>query len=374
MTISSCSCSCINAAVFIQILSFLLLPCVSPTSFLFGDSLIDAGNNDYIFTLSKADSPPYGIDFSPSGGLPTGRFTNGRTVSDIIGQSLGSQSLPPPFLAPNSQNQVIHAGINYASGSAGILPETGQLFIGRIPLPDQVGYFEQTRANIVRLTGGKAAQDAIKNAIFTIAIGSNDILNYVQPFVPLAGKQFIEPEVFQDLILSNLTVQLKRLQKLGASRFIVIGIGPLGCIPYIRATKLLWLGKCSKEVNGFIQDYNRKLKRELELLNNELGQDAVFVYANAYNIFMDLITNYHQYGFVNAEDPCCGGYFPPFVCFQIKDTNSSSSLCQDRSKYVFWDAFHPTEAANLIIAKKLLDGDQTVTSPINIRQLYHSFS
>lgn len=55
------------------------------TSFVFGDSLVDAGNNDYIFTLSKADSPPYGIDFAASGGRPTGRFTNGRTISDIVG-------------------------------------------------------------------------------------------------------------------------------------------------------------------------------------------------------------------------------------------------------------------------------------------------
>ena len=57
------------------------------TTFVFGDSLVDAGNNDYIFTLSKADSPPYGIDFKPSGGQPTGRFTNGRTISDIIGNA-----------------------------------------------------------------------------------------------------------------------------------------------------------------------------------------------------------------------------------------------------------------------------------------------
>lgn len=63
----------------------LFLPCIALTSFIFGDSLVDAGNNDYLFTLSKADSPPYGIDFPPSHGQPTGRFTNGRTVSDIIG-------------------------------------------------------------------------------------------------------------------------------------------------------------------------------------------------------------------------------------------------------------------------------------------------
>jgi hypothetical protein len=65
--------------------SLHILPCLSFTSFVFGDSLVDAGNNDYLFTLSKADSPPYGIDFKPSGGQPTGRFTNGQTIPDIVG-------------------------------------------------------------------------------------------------------------------------------------------------------------------------------------------------------------------------------------------------------------------------------------------------
>jgi len=54
-------------------------------SYVFGDSLVDAGNNNYLQTLSKADVPPNGIDFKPSGGNPTGRFTNGRTIADIVG-------------------------------------------------------------------------------------------------------------------------------------------------------------------------------------------------------------------------------------------------------------------------------------------------
>lgn len=69
----------------------LLLFRPSPASphafFIFGDSLVDAGNNDYLVTLSKANTPPYGVDFSFSGGKPTGRFTNGRTIADVIGNS-----------------------------------------------------------------------------------------------------------------------------------------------------------------------------------------------------------------------------------------------------------------------------------------------
>lgn len=54
--------------------------------FIFGDSLADVGNNNYIRTLSKADYEPVGIDF----GKPTGRFTNGRTVDDILGNTFFS--------------------------------------------------------------------------------------------------------------------------------------------------------------------------------------------------------------------------------------------------------------------------------------------
>lgn len=56
-------------------------------SFIFGDSLVDAGNNNYLSTLSKANVPPNGIDFKASGGNPTGRFTNGRTIGDLVGKN-----------------------------------------------------------------------------------------------------------------------------------------------------------------------------------------------------------------------------------------------------------------------------------------------
>jgi hypothetical protein len=55
-----------------------------PASFVFGDSLFDVGNNNYIVSLAKANYVPNGIDF----GIPTGRFTNGRTIVDIIGKYL----------------------------------------------------------------------------------------------------------------------------------------------------------------------------------------------------------------------------------------------------------------------------------------------
>lgn len=50
--------------------------------FVFGDSLVDSGNNNYLATTARADSPPYGIDYPT--GQPTGRFSNGLNIPDLI--------------------------------------------------------------------------------------------------------------------------------------------------------------------------------------------------------------------------------------------------------------------------------------------------
>lgn len=54
---------------------------LTPALFIFGDSLMDCGNNNYIPTMARANYFPYGIDF----GHPTGRFCNGLTAADYIG-------------------------------------------------------------------------------------------------------------------------------------------------------------------------------------------------------------------------------------------------------------------------------------------------
>lgn len=52
--------------------------------FVFGDSLVDNGNNNYLVTTARANSPPYGIDYPTH--RPTGRFSNGLNLPDIISE------------------------------------------------------------------------------------------------------------------------------------------------------------------------------------------------------------------------------------------------------------------------------------------------
>ena len=58
-----------------------------PALFVFGDSLIDSGNNNNLASLAKANYFPYGIDFAAG---PTGRFCNGYTIVDELGTYMSS--------------------------------------------------------------------------------------------------------------------------------------------------------------------------------------------------------------------------------------------------------------------------------------------
>ena len=57
-----------------------------PAVIVFGDSIVDAGNNNDLQTLIRCNFLPYGQDFD--GGVPTGRFCNGKIPSDLIGSNL----------------------------------------------------------------------------------------------------------------------------------------------------------------------------------------------------------------------------------------------------------------------------------------------
>ena len=50
------------------------------------------------------------------------------------------------------------------------------------------------------------------------------------------------------------------------------------------------------------------------------------------------------------DSPRCsfGNIGPAFTCVP------TSSLCKNRSKYVFWDEYHPTNSANELIANELI--------------------
>ncbi|XP_030506852.2 GDSL esterase/lipase At5g37690 [Cannabis sativa] len=314
----------------------------TPVTFVFGDSLTEVGNNNFLqYSLAKSNYPWYGVDYP--GGQPTGRFTNGRTIGDIISEKLGISS-PPPYLSLSPNDDAVLKGVNYASGGAGILNDTGLYFIQRLTFDDQIQYFQKTRDVMRFKIGVENATKLCNEALYFIGIGSNDYVNnYLQPFLA-DGQQYTHDE-FVQLLTSTLDKQLRRLYELDARKIVLHGLGPLGCIPSQRVKSKK--GQCLKRVNEWVLEFNSKVKSLITSLNSRLPK-AAFMFADTYPDVLDLISNPTAYGFKISNTSCCnvdtsiGGLCLP-----------NSKLCRNRKDYVFWDAFHPSDAANQVLAQKL---------------------
>ncbi|KAK1277056.1 GDSL esterase/lipase [Acorus gramineus] len=334
-------------------------------SFCFGDSLVDTGNNNYIVSLSKANYVPNGIDFPSS--RPTGRYTNGRTIPDIIGQEMGLKSFTPPYLAPTTSGAVVLHGVNYASGGGGILNHTGKIFGGRINLDAQIDNYANTRNDIISSIGEARGVNLLrKSSLFSIVIGSNDFINnYLTPILSVPEREVVSPQAFVDAMISRFRLQLTRLYNLDARRIVVANVGPIGCIPYQRDINLSKGPNCIAFPNQLAKSFNEKLKSLVPELNSRL-QGSIFVYADVYRIVSDIIQNHSYYGFDVADSACCyvAGRFGGLV-----PCGPPSKVCPDRSKFVFWDPYHPSDASNKIIASRLMDGDSNDVFPMNVRKL-----
>ncbi|BFG14918.1 hypothetical protein CerSpe_011940 [Prunus speciosa] len=347
----------------ILVVCFLLLVSCSanksvPAFFTFGDSLVDVGNNNYLQTLAKANYFPFGIDF---GNKPTGRFTNGRTTFDILQQELGVAHFTPPYLAPTAVGDVLIQGVNYASSGSGILNSTGFMFGDRINFDTQISYHGRTVRAIMSRIGIPAAQKLLRRAIYGVATGSNDIM--IKETAPAMSE-----EAYLDFMISRLKLALTTLYNLNARKIIVANAGPCGCIPFEKDIHPLPKGSCLRLINRLAHTFNDKLKGMLAELNKDL-QGAKFIYVDIYRMLLDLTQNYVSYGFENATSACCsfagsrGGLVP---------CNPLSKICPDRSKYIFWDPYHLTDAANVIAARHMMDGGLNYMSPMNFRQLVQS--
>lgn len=120
-------------ATFFGILTqFLLLVLVEgtnkvPAIIVFGDSSVDAGNNNQIPTIARSNFEPYGRDFD--GGKPTGRFSNGRIPTDFISEAFGLQRTVPAYLDPAYNISDFAVGVTFASAGTGYDNATSDVLV-----------------------------------------------------------------------------------------------------------------------------------------------------------------------------------------------------------------------------------------------------
>ncbi|KAL5728948.1 hypothetical protein ACHQM5_001967 [Ranunculus cassubicifolius] len=321
--------------------------------FVFGSSLVDNGNNNFFETTSKADYLPYGIDY-PLG--PTGRFSNGKNVIDALSELLKLPGPIPAFLNPATRDDGVVYGVDYASGGSGILDDTGFVSGRVITLNQQIKNFEEvTLANL---------STSQSNYLFVIGSGGNDyLLNY---FLRNATRQ-VSLQNFTTNLTQTLSTQIQKLHKLGARKFVLISVYPLGCIPLVKKT-FSANQECVDSLNQAAQLFNSHLKSLVDVLTPKLPGSS-FVYVDEYKIIMDILDSPAANGFNDINNACCevpslaeGGN--GLLC------KRNGSTCDDRRGHVFFDGLHPTEKVNCIIARKAWTSRlPTEVYPINVGEL-----
>ncbi|XP_071736124.1 GDSL esterase/lipase At1g29670-like [Rutidosis leptorrhynchoides] len=305
-----------------------------PCYFIFGDSMVDSGNNNNLNTAAKANYRPYGIDF-PQG--VTGRFTNGRTAADIIGQYLGFSNFIPPFATATDQE--ISTGVNYGSGSAGIREETGSHLGDRISFDRQLLNHKTTISRLSTLQNNITfTNEYLHKCIYLSNIGSNDYINnYLIPKIYTTSLMYND-EQYAAILVQQYSQQLKTLYDLGARKMAVFGLGQIGCTP-AEIARFGTNGKpCVEWIDDMVKLFNDKLKTLVEDLN-QYYSDARFTFINIRSISAP------QGDLPIPSVPCC-------PIGQDAQCVVNSSPCLIRALSVFYDGFHPTETANIVIATR----------------------
>ncbi|MCL7035514.1 hypothetical protein MKW94_030183 [Papaver nudicaule] len=317
-----------------------------PAIFAFGDSTLDSGNNDYINTLFTGDHLPYGRDFP--GYAASGRFTNGRLTPDFLVSYLGLKNALPPYLAPKLSDQELLTGVSFASAGTGFDDLTAQT-ASVINMDTQLRYFREYLEKIKNIAGAERSGQIIKNGLFIISAGTNDmVFNYYD--LPLRIMQYSLPG-YHDFLLHKIENIVQELHSLGARKFAIAGMPPIGCLPVQRTIGSLLPGQhilqriCTEQQNSDTQAYNHKLQSLIQQFQATIP-GSIFVYTDSYGPMMDMVNHPSKYGFEVTGEGCCGTGMVEmgFLCGGL------SPSCSDASKYMFWDAVHPTEATYRTLA------------------------
>ncbi|XP_050211420.1 GDSL esterase/lipase At2g30310-like [Mercurialis annua] len=309
-----------------------------PAVFFFGDSIFDTGNNNYIKTIFRANYRPYGQDIN--GGVPTGRFSNGKLIPDMLASVLGIKDSVPPYLDPNLTDDDLITGVNFASSSGGF-DERTSLLTNVIPVSTQVNYFNDYITRLKGIVGEKKAMEIINSSLVVLDGGTNDF-NFNIFDIPARRFQMTATQ-YIDFLLNKEEDAIRKLYDLGVRSFIVAGILPIGSLPLQTSSRYIdpfQLKYSLDEQNKISLDYNKKLISLLIKLQQSLPTSKL-VYTDLYFTILGMITHPAKYGFEETKNGCCGSLIlkQGILCDPI------TPPCKDPSKYLFWDRIHPTSTA-----------------------------
>ncbi|GAB2287257.1 hypothetical protein Dimus_021640 [Dionaea muscipula] len=347
-------------------LSVFCLQCTEPSPiFNFGDSNSDTGG--LAAGLGYPINLPNGRTFFRRS---TGRLSDGRLVIDFLCEYIAHhchaksnpfpcQSLNTSFLSAylESLGSNFQNGANFAVVGSSTLPKFVPFALNIQIL--QFLHFKSRSLELVAAAGSRSFinEEGFQRALYMIDIGQNDLSN-------LFAKNLTYPQVVKriPLVIAEIQSAVRALYDQGGRNFWIHNTGPLGCLP-----QKLWLVQskagdldsvgCISSYNSAAKLFNAALLRLCQQMKSEL-KDATIVFADVYAIKYDIIANASKYGFSSPLMACCGYGGPPYnYNTRVTCGNPGAQACEDGAQSVSWDGIHFTEAANAIIAAKILSTD-----------------
>jgi phospholipase/lecithinase/hemolysin len=254
--------------------------------YVFGDSLVDAGNTRLAVLAAG------GTDPAPSAsGYFNGRFTNGPDYTDLLSLQLFGRYT----------NASLAGGNNYSFGGA-LARNNGDL------IPDlqlQVGsYFARS--------GGTADP----NALYVINVGGNDLFAAARDPLLLAN--------FQRDTIGTITSQIQALNQAGARNILVTGLPDVGGSPIISSQG----AAVSAAARALSVQFNALFNQTLNGLTLDAGTNLFrFDYISFFdNIAANLSANGLPAN-LDFRTPCT-----------VAQPNTATPDC---TRYAFFDAVHP---------------------------------
>ncbi|OIT00637.1 PREDICTED: GDSL esterase/lipase At1g28590-like [Nicotiana attenuata] len=333
--------------------------CNIKSVYQFGDSLADAGNvirtpgANIIFRANRA---PYGQTFFKR---PTGRFSDGRIIIDYISSALKLSFLNAYLDSSNTFSQ----GVNFAVAGATTLNSSFwaarnvRLPAWNTPLAAQLGWF---KSHLQSTCGSNCAQTLSNSLVVMGEWGGNDYYNNF-----FQRKQLPEVRTYVPFVVAGIMRGIKDVIQLGATRILVPGFFPLGCLPlYLttfpdtNANAYDQLG-CLRNYNDFASYHHRYLNRGLDNLRREFPSVKI-VYGDYNGAFLTLLQSASSFGFNQNTllTACCGTGGRYNFNFSNVCGSASVTACSNPAQYVHWDGIHLTDEAHRritdIIVKDML--------------------
>nr|CAB3456555.1 unnamed protein product [Digitaria exilis] len=313
----------------------------APAVWVFGDSYADTGNlGDLGRELTHAWYDPYGDTFP---GRPTGRFSDGRVLTDFIASAMGVPTPVAYKVRRVAPSRVLARGMNFAVGGAGVL-DTGNF---QRNISAQIDLFQAQQQHASSSNPGGCAGTGPGVAV--VVVSGNDY-SYAADNNGGINNALQAAIAYIPTVIRQLREQLRRLRDdVGMRKVVVTNLHPMGCTPLF--TRALNYSGCDPLANAGTDQHNAALRRVLA------GLDP----ANQTFLLLDLNTPFSSLidapaatpRFAEPRRPCCetmaasGGY-----CGQQDDDGKRMyTLCEDPAKHFYWDDVHPTQAAWAAVAE-----------------------